>query len=1031
MDLSLTISISNHAGKASGGAESPVPAVTAPAAFAAGSWSLADAPSAGGDTLSLAISALPDNGGAAITALQYRIGTGAAVSLAGTGTGTRTITVPALATASIQVRAVNSAGAGAWSAAKSATPTATAATTAPAAFAAADWSLADAPSAGGDTLSLAISALPDNGGAAITALQYRIGTGAAVTLAGTGPGTWAVTVPAGSEASVQLRAVNSAGAGAWSAARTATPTVLASSLAVLSARVLGTADGSAANPADSGGGYNVELVLDGDMAGLEIDISKISCSVTSPGFLDGAATSVPREVAVRSRRFWHPTAADPDGGKLFYEAASGGNTVVQLVLMQPVYGGDGNASLAFAEGWATHGGDSSAGGTGTLEIADLGDAPYPVTHAKWATENYRPLLHGPQTFEVCAHAFHAADPEQDGRQRPADGVIFEISNGTATVTQTVTAVTDSTYWDEVDAYLLAVFGTNFGPGGGQPLKVARPGGKMPAQPVFACSLDLAAAGFAIGDAVTVKATALPFIGTNAKVSDGVQDPDFAVQTHRILGTSRRFVTLDPATGSNAPATGVTAEGAASAAILAAMNAAIAAPADHGQRVFEKGGQANGNRQDGLVVMVPAGTANIGVGATRIGTQAAGKACVIENDIVCAEIIPVPGIAPADAVMAASTSGYKLPGRTRIYGMAIDAGDVALPLSSGNIAEFETHATIYAAGDDGTPGSSTSLSTAKLRVHGGSWANLGTGGFGTSTNWRGARVSLPGSSLNSFSDIVLGCDLDGIRLLNDLGASGIGSNHKMRWTTLARSSGPAIFAEYANEMGFSILHCGATSGSTNKMSGDTNTNPAANILLAHLFLINNRFNTFYDDNFSEAPIAGRKWPLEINGCYLPAHNNKGPTFGLNQYAGSSPEKFYRWRSSDPYWHLASCRSNVIAADGNDGFRGGIDSRGEGYRYGYFVEGTSVEPGYPRPLADPDNGDWTVLSDADWAALPSTIALKATQEGDLHVKDLADRDDYATNILSAVVPAGQVPLPFDIWGTAYPASGMTEAGPFRRA
>jgi len=101
------------------------PAATAPDAFLTNGWALADQPSTDGDTLTLTISALPvDNGGAAITSIEYRIGTGAAVTLAsGAATGARDITVLADTEASITVRAVNSVGAGPWSDAKTATPT--------------------------------------------------------------------------------------------------------------------------------------------------------------------------------------------------------------------------------------------------------------------------------------------------------------------------------------------------------------------------------------------------------------------------------------------------------------------------------------------------------------------------------------------------------------------------------------------------------------------------------------------------------------------------------------------------------------------------------------------------------------------------------------------------------------------------------------------------------------------------------------------------------------------------------------------
>lgn len=97
------------------------PAATAPAALTAGQWTA----TAGTTSVVINITALPSDGGSAITALQYRIGTGAAVALTGTGTGSRTISgLTADVAIDLQVRAVNAVGAGDWSDIKTRTPTA-------------------------------------------------------------------------------------------------------------------------------------------------------------------------------------------------------------------------------------------------------------------------------------------------------------------------------------------------------------------------------------------------------------------------------------------------------------------------------------------------------------------------------------------------------------------------------------------------------------------------------------------------------------------------------------------------------------------------------------------------------------------------------------------------------------------------------------------------------------------------------------------------------------------------------------------
>jgi hypothetical protein len=100
------------------------PVLTAPAQITAGQWTLTDSPSAGGDKLSLNITALPSNGGSAITALQYSLNAGSSwITLAGVGTGARIITVLAApAVASVIVRAVNAIGNGLASTAKTQLP---------------------------------------------------------------------------------------------------------------------------------------------------------------------------------------------------------------------------------------------------------------------------------------------------------------------------------------------------------------------------------------------------------------------------------------------------------------------------------------------------------------------------------------------------------------------------------------------------------------------------------------------------------------------------------------------------------------------------------------------------------------------------------------------------------------------------------------------------------------------------------------------------------------------------------------------
>ena len=102
---------------------------TAPAAITSGMWTAATG--AGGSEIDIDILTLPDDGGSALTALQYSVDAGATwAALTGTATGLRTIdqhsdgstgTLTAAASYDMRVRAVNAIGNGADSDAKAAT----------------------------------------------------------------------------------------------------------------------------------------------------------------------------------------------------------------------------------------------------------------------------------------------------------------------------------------------------------------------------------------------------------------------------------------------------------------------------------------------------------------------------------------------------------------------------------------------------------------------------------------------------------------------------------------------------------------------------------------------------------------------------------------------------------------------------------------------------------------------------------------------------------------------------------------------
>lgn len=103
--------------------DAAAPILSPPSAFTVGQWSVSDA--ATGGTATVTISALPSNGGSAITAIQYKAGAGAWTNSGISSTGTFNITgLTNGAAVNVLIRAVNAIGNGADSDTKSVTPTA-------------------------------------------------------------------------------------------------------------------------------------------------------------------------------------------------------------------------------------------------------------------------------------------------------------------------------------------------------------------------------------------------------------------------------------------------------------------------------------------------------------------------------------------------------------------------------------------------------------------------------------------------------------------------------------------------------------------------------------------------------------------------------------------------------------------------------------------------------------------------------------------------------------------------------------------
>lgn len=191
-----------------------------PGAFASEDWTLSDAGTGG--AVEVTVLALPSNGSASILDIQASIDGGSFVSIGAAQPGSYILDGLSNDTeVSVTLRAVNGIGAGPESPAQTTTPTQS--MTVPVQFGASDWSVADDASGGAVTVTL--NALPDDGGSALTAVEYSIDGGAFSDLGLTAPGN-AVISGLSDDVSIDLvlRAVNAVGAGIESAAKSVTPT---------------------------------------------------------------------------------------------------------------------------------------------------------------------------------------------------------------------------------------------------------------------------------------------------------------------------------------------------------------------------------------------------------------------------------------------------------------------------------------------------------------------------------------------------------------------------------------------------------------------------------------------------------------------------------------------------------------------------------------------------------------------------------------------------------------------------------------
>ena len=187
-----------------------------PSAFVLANWSVA-ATGIGGDGFVITVTTLPAANGSAIGLVQYRVGNGSWTDTTIDANGETFAVASDAGTFDIQLRAVNALGAG------NASDTKTVTVAAPDAFVLANWSVAE--NGTDDGFVITVTTLPDNNGSAIDLVQYRVDGGAwtDTTIDANGE-TFEVASDVGTF-DIELRAVNTFGAGATSDTKTVTVAV--------------------------------------------------------------------------------------------------------------------------------------------------------------------------------------------------------------------------------------------------------------------------------------------------------------------------------------------------------------------------------------------------------------------------------------------------------------------------------------------------------------------------------------------------------------------------------------------------------------------------------------------------------------------------------------------------------------------------------------------------------------------------------------------------------------------------------------
>ena len=637
------------------------------------------------------------------------------------------------------------------------------------------------------------------------------------------------------------------------------------------------------------------------------------------------------------------------------------------------------------------------------------------TVAHWATPPHRKLARGVERFEVIGEGVGGRDGRTLAR---AEVEVKGLTSGHV-ASGSASALTLSSYV----------------PDGLTPADY--PAG---APPVMSYGVDVDLSGMTPGETVVARFRVWPVCGTAGVASTsqtaikGLTD-----QVHRIdrPDWAEVYCRVDPAAAgaSGTPNTDPDQVVAGSSYIHVLAAAIALHGVTNGEESLFK-----------VVIQVPANAGTVRHGAPNTSAMNTMNGWGGGHGPV---VVPAPGVARADAQVAANHNALLFPGtvfRGVTLVQASDTSNIAQVRSigkdrSGAIFEVEggTAPLIGCRILGGGASGAGNLVDQQTVLNNPGWTKLSYDGAdgregqkwqvwcdvetGSRSTVRGHWIGAAGAAAGDYTAYTIaGAALDGMAdaaLIKAIGVADVRADGRIRWNVAFRNGGEAAIStdQEPATRGLSILNClitdGAVTGPLMRIGADGDLNGLAGIYLSHSTIFGARANLAYEDTAMPSAV---KHLVFLRGCILQEFNHKDDTFA--------------WQSGHTHtWaigHHVGFHGNVYLDVTNNGSLGPSQASwlGEVLEVG-SVRGRSS--GQPMPPIFTDGtagtGDFTLVDDASFSARPDTQTLAAA--------DLIAEADWTVNLAHGRIAAGRHVAPFDLTGQARRTDGSGAAGAYERA